>query len=248
MFYKKKFKIFLKLNHQKFTKIQREKIDYPENISFVKPLDFYTNYPIILHGSKDLAHKLKSTLDAFREILGKQNLTLNKTISISLAWEMTNFEVRISIFGKSSQILKWLKINTTIPVSYEDFQKWLIEQKNWIYSQYTYREMDFFHLLREDGIFYIKRENILSDNITFSNQDGRESYQIQIENDEEISKLVENQEIFPSYLILINKATCSLTELDYFNSATSKYLDDNVNMIIEESKLLDFFWSDEKYN
>lgn len=145
---------------EKYLKRKDAKIEYPANINFVKPFDYYTNYPIILHGSKNLEHSISTTINAFKTIFEKQNSSLNKTISLTIGWEMENFEVRFSIYGKSSEIVKWLGINKNIPVKYNAFSKWLVRQKNWIYDNYKYLKNDLTHLLKNDGIFYIKRNSI----------------------------------------------------------------------------------------
>lgn len=71
-----------------------EKMDLPTNINFLKPFDFYTNYPLILHGSDNTGNLLQKTIEAYKLIFEVQNEVLNKTITLSVAWEMNDFEVR----------------------------------------------------------------------------------------------------------------------------------------------------------
>lgn len=97
-------------------------LKYPEEVQFVKPFDFYTNYPIVIHGSNNTAQLVTDTLGAHGSIFEIQNKKLNKTISVTTGWEMGDFEVRFSIFGKSSEITKWLNINEQIPIEYSSFK------------------------------------------------------------------------------------------------------------------------------
>jgi hypothetical protein len=230
---------------EKYLKRAGEKLDYPNDIHFVKPFDFYTNYPIILHGSKDTQRYIGKTLEAFKTIFTIQNQTLNKTISFTIGWEMGGFEVRLSVFGKSSEIVKWLNINTNIPIEYEKFREWLILQKDWIYNNYNYIENNFTNMLRDDGIFYIKRIAIDNEMISFPNSEEKNYFEFNISKDSILNRLVEEKSIFSSYLGLIKKATCTKTGEDYFTSGTSKYLDEDVTMSIEKIELLGFFWTDE---
>lgn len=237
------------LEIEKYLKREGSEFEYPENINFVKPFDYYTNYPIIIHGSSiSKEQSINKTLAAFKTIFQKQNLSLNKTISLTIGWEMKDFEVRLSIYGKSSEIVKWLNLNENIPVEYETFRKWLIEQRDWVNNNYEYIEKDFTHLLKSDGIFYIKRKSIDQNMVEFINENEIEYLKIKTNINDEIVQLVENKQIYPSKIGLIKKASCSKTGENYFTSNTSKYLDTDVKMIIEEIELLGLFWTDEEYN
>ena len=64
----------------------------------------------------------------------------------------------------------------------------------------------------------------------------------------ETAQLIETKQIYPSKIGLIKKASCSKTGESYFTSNTSKYLDSDVKMVIEEIELLGLFWTDEQYS
>ena len=221
-----------------------ESIDYPSGINFVKPYDLYTNYSTILHGSNETENHLKKTIQAFKAIFEIQNKNLNKTISFTIAWEMENFETRLSIFGKSSEIVKWLNTFEQIPVQYEEFRIWLIAQKKWIGESYQYSDRNFSHLLRDSGVFYIKRTAINGDMITFPNEDDPEYYELQIKGNEKLEALIQEDIIHPSYVTLLTDVICMKTGENYFTSNTSKYLDEDVTMGIRGMELLGFFWTD----
>ncbi|PWK20012.1 hypothetical protein [Xanthomarina spongicola] len=160
---------------------------------------------------------------------------------------MDDFEVRLSVFGKSSEILKWLIENQNIPTNYKLFKQWLFTQRKWIYNNYEYNEKEFTHLLKDDGIFYIKRKTIDNSIISFINKEDKSYYKINTQGKEDLKHLIENKIIHPSRLGLIEKITCSKTGENYLTSKTSKYLDKGVNMVIEKISLIAFFWTDEEY-
>lgn len=232
---------------EKYLKRNDGQIEYPNNINFVKPYDFATNYPIIIHGSNKTDKLIVETLTAFRTIFQIQNSSLNKTIALTIGWEMEDFEVRLSVFGKSSEIVKWFNSVDKVPVEYEKFRIWLSNQRQWIYDNYKYSERDFSHLLKDDGIFYIKRETINYDYISFPHDKDRFYYEVNTNGNKELNNLIEEKAIFPSYSGLLKKVSCTKTGEDYFTSMTSKYLDTDVKMAIEEIDLLGFFWTDEEY-
>lgn len=229
---------------EKYLKRFGGKIEYPDGVDFVKLFDFYSNYPIILHGAENKEENLRLTLEAFRFIFEKKNQSKDRTICFTLGYELEDFEVRLSVFGKSSEIVKWIEINPNIPVNYEEFRVWLIKQKKWIYDNYNYTKKDFSHILKSDGVFYIKRKPIDNEMIVFNDETGS----IKINSNEEIDALIKEGAIFPSYFVLIKNAICTKTGEDYFKTDTSKYLDDDVQMLIEKADVLGFFWTDEKYN
>lgn len=225
-----------------------EKLEYPSEINFVKPFDFLTNYPIILHGSANTERLIHNTLNAFKTIFEIQNLRMNKTISFTIGWEMADFEMRLSIFGKSSEIFKWLTLNENIPTEYISFRKWLIYQREWLYQKYNYNERDFSHLLKDDGMLYITRKQIENDMISFSNKDDYINLEVNTKSDIALNEYIEAKDIVPSKLALIKQINCTKTGENYFTSKTSKYLDNDVKMAIEKMELLGFFWAEEEYS
>jgi hypothetical protein len=231
---------------EKYLKRAGGELCYPDDIQFVKPFDFTTNYPIILHGSNIPSNLIEETLKAFKFIFEKQNITLNKTISLTIGWEMDCFETRLSVFGKSSEIVKWLNLNKTIPTEHGEFKTWLEKQRNWIYENYEYSKKDYNYLLKADGVFYIKRKQIDREMISFS-EDEDEYLIINPKGDTDIKTHLDNKDIHPSHLGLIKTVSCSKTKENYLTSTTSKYLDQGVNMVIEKIELLGFFWTDEPY-
>lgn len=232
---------------EKYLKRNGGQFEYPNNINFVKPYDFVTNYPIVIHGSNKTDELIEKTLTAFKTIFQIQNNKLNKTIALTIGWEMKDFEVRLSVFGKSSEIVKWLNTLGKIPVEYENFKVWLSNQRKWIYDNYEYSERDFSHLLKDDGIFYIKRKAINNEYISFPKDEDKFYYEVNTNGDKELNKLIDEKAIFPSHIGLLKKISCTKTGENYLTSMTSKYLDTDVKMAIEEIKLLGFFWTDEEY-
>lgn len=68
--------------------------------------------------------------------------------------------------------------------------------------------------------------------------------QLQIPNDgRNYDDIIENR-IVPIMTYFIKKATCSKTGKSYYDSPYSKYLDDDVHVIIEDIEGLTFYWSD----
>lgn len=232
---------------EKYIKRSGGRLAYPDNIRFVKPFDFYTNYPFIIHGSGNTEELVKLTMQAYQSVIEIQNQKLNKTITFTIAWEMEKFEVRLSIFGRSSEIEKWLKHAGDIPVDYPSFRKWLKEQCEWVYSNYEYRKRDFLHLVQQDGAFFMKRSAIDYTKISFPDENDKNYFEIEAGKDEALMKLMEEKKIFPAHLGLLNKVTCTKTGENYLTSNTSKYFDKDVQMAVEEIDLLGFFWTDEQY-
>lgn len=231
---------------EKCLKRKGGKIDYPDDTSFIKPFDFYTNYPIIVHGSENTPILVQDTLEAFKSIFKIQNKSMNKTIAFSIGWEMQDFEMRLSVFGKSSEIANWLESFDAIPADYENFRTWLAGQRKWIYSNYEYQEKDYSHLLKDDGIFYINRKIIDHEMISFPDENDQNLFEISTSADQNLQKFIEDGSVLPSYAGIIKKASCSRTGLNYLTSSTSKYLDDDVKMNIEKIELATFFWTDQQ--
>ncbi len=226
-----------------------ETLIIPHEISFLKPYDFYTNFPTILHSVDNTTHLVQKTLEAYKILFSAWNNKIQKTITFSVAWPMGDKEVRLSVYGNLTEVLKWLELNSEIPIDHEDLRIWIEKQSKWISDSYNQSNEDFFELVKNDGVQYIKRKAIDSDWIRDLDigEDGFR-YNLQIPKTEtELDKLIQDQKIFPSYSSILKKVTCSKTNTDYFTSTTSKFLDDDVVMIIEECELMGFFWTDKHF-
>ena len=228
-----------------------EELIIPEQYSFIKSNDFYTNYPTILHSNNELENKLKATLKAYLILFEAISKKIDKCVSFTLAWPFVDKEVRFSIYGHISEVIKWLKENKTIPLEHEAFRSWLDQQNAWLSKNYDYQnnKPDLFGILNNDGVIYIKRQSINPDWITDLNEDEKGlKYKLEIpDGNGELYEAIKRNQIFPAFSSIVIKVKCGKTNEDYFKSKTSKFLDDDVFAIIEEASLADAFWTDKKY-
>lgn len=227
------------------------KLIIPSEYSYIKSYDFYTNYPTILHSANNLEENLSKTLRAYLLLFEAINKKIDKTISFTLAWPHMDKELRISIFGKISEIIKWLKQNVEIPLEHEEFRSWLDKQNKWLSDNYEYQgnKPDLFDLLSNDGVIYIKRNSINPDWVTdLSADENGIKYKLEIPKGHEgIFEAVSKKEIFPAFSSILTKVRCGKTNEDYFKSKTSKFLDDDVFAVIEKASLAGAFWTDKQY-
>ena len=226
-----------------------EKLNFPDNVVYIKPYDFYTNYPTILHGSENTSELLKKTVQAYKLLFELQAARFDKIISFSLAWPMGDREVRLSVFGNISEIVKWLELNSEIPIERGDLKIWIKQQNKWLSENYEYYESNLFDIVKSDGIQYIKRRVINQNWIKNSHEEsGKLKFDLEIpESEQDIHKEMTQGNIYPTYSAILKKVTCSSTGEDYFKSSTSKFLDNDVQMLIEEADLMGYFWTDRKY-
>ena len=149
------------------------------------------------------------------------------------------------------EVIHWLKENQEIPLEYDSFRSWLEKQNKWLSERFEYQENkpDLFELLNNDGVIYIKRQDIHPNWIKDlrETEDGLK-YKIEIPSgNDEIYEALKNQKIFPAFSFIVSKVKCGITNEDYFESKTSKFLDDNVFAIIEKCSFAGAFWTDRQY-
>ena len=223
----------------------------PEQYSYIKSNDFYSNYPTILHSNNNLEENLSITLKAYLILFDAISKRLDKDLSFTLAWPHFEKEVRLSIYGNIKEVIKWLKINQNIPLQREAFRLWLEQQNIWLSKNYNYQENnpDLFSLVKNDGVIYIKRNSINPEWITDLREDEKGlKYELQIpKGNEDLYEAIQQEKIFPSFSSIITKVKCGKTNEDYFKSQTSKFLDDDVFVIIEKASLAGAFWTDKQY-
>ena len=136
-------------------------------------------------------------------------------------------------------------------MEHEEFRLWLEKQNKWLSQRYAYQQNnpDLYELLNNDGVIYIKRKVINPDWIKNLVEDEHGlKYEIEIPDGyNEILEAVQKGALFPAFSYIVSKIKCGKTNEDYFESMTSKILDDDVFSIIEECSLVGAFWTDKQY-
>lgn len=208
-----------------------EELYIPETIKFVNCFDNTINFPTIRHSSKDTTRLLRETISAYRAIFNKV-LSRNPMVSFTLAWALEDKEVRLSAFGRVSELLRWLDESASIPENHEDFKVWVEKQSAWLGQTYDTKtdSPHIFDLISGDGVISIGRQMINSNWTDFSETEtGELKCELTLPVDEaDLMEAIDNKEIGIAACYLVKKVRCSKTGEDYLHSKTSKILDDDV--------------------
>lgn len=210
--------------------------------------DEYWNIPCIFHSFDEPFEDITITIQALKNIFNKLiERKLNSVISFTLAWNMEEKEVRLSSFGHINDLIKWMNTFTSIPTKRDEFKSWLDNQRTYLNSNYEQfiNKPALKDICQYDGVIYIKRKII--DPLYHPKPIIKEESlicQLQIPTDgRNYDDILENR-IVPIMTYFIKKATCSKTGKSYYDSPYSKFLDDDVHVIIEDFEGLTFYWSD----
>ena len=210
--------------------------------------DEYWNIPCIFHSFDQPSEDITMTIQALKNIFNKLiERKLNSVISFTLSWNMEEKEVRLSSFGHVSDLIKWMNSFTSIPTNRDEFKSWLDIQRTYLNSNYKQfiNKPALKDICQYDGVIYIKRKIVEQKfNPKPIMKDESLVCQLQIPTDgRNYDDILENR-IVPIMTYFIKKATCSKTGKSYYDSPYSKFLDDDVHVIIEEIEGLTFYWSD----
>lgn len=225
-----------------------KKLFIKEDVLYGNFKDEYWNIPCIFHSADDPQEDLKTTIQAFKNIFDKQiERNLNTVISFTIAWNMEEKEVRISCFGHVCDITKWLNSFTNIPIKRDEFKTWLENQRAYLNSNYAQfiNKPALKNICQYDGVIYIKRK-IVDPKFKLTpitNEYGLNCSLTMPEDGKDYSDIKEGK-IVPVMTYFNKKATCSKSGKNYFESEYSKFLDDDVHVIIEDFEGLTFYWSD----
>lgn len=226
----------------KALKRNNEQITIPSNSKFIKYNDNLLNLPTILHKGDDNLLDIEKTFDAYRLIFP---FISQDIISFSISWCIAEVLVSFSVLGKRKNIINWLNMNKTVPTKKEEFRVWANNLSIWLNNEYpdSNQNLKYFSAIKGDGILYIDRIKIPNEwIINIKENNGDLEYEIKIPKEHSnLLKLFENNYINSYYSFIIGKAICSQTKLNYFESKTSKYLDENVKVLINEAESLDFY-------
>lgn len=210
--------------------------------------DEYWNIPCIFHSLDEPSEDIIITIQALKNIFNKLiERKLNSVISFTLAWNMEEREVRLSCFGHVNDLIKWLNTFTSIPTKRVEFKSWLENQRTYLNSNYEQfiNKPALKDICQYDGVIYLKRKIVEQKfNPKPIMKDESLVCQLQIPTDgKNYDDILENR-IVPIMTYFIKKATCSKTGKSYYDSPYSKFLDDDVHVIIEDIQGLTFYWSD----
>lgn len=223
-----------------------ELLTIPSNIKFVSTKDLYINFPTILHSQSNVYKRIQGTIDAYLSLF-TSFVQRNPTVSLTLAWPLEDKEIRLSIFGKVTEIIKWFGANRNIPVDYAEFRKWVEAQNRWLSKTYDpqFNKHDLFDLVSGDGVISIRRKIINHDWIRFVETDIGLEYELTIpkEHDDLLNACKEGL-LRPAIFFVVEKVLCSKTGEDYFLTTTSKVLDADVGAVVTEAGPLGAFWTD----
>lgn len=210
--------------------------------------DEYWNIPCIFHSLDEPSEDIIITIQALKNIFNKLiERKLNSVISFTLAWNIEEREVRLSCFGHVNDLIKWMNTFTSIPTKRVEFKSWLENQRTYLNSNYEQfiNRPALKDICQYDGVIYIKRkivEQIFNPKPIMRGESL--VCQLQIPTDgRNYDGILENR-IVPIMTYFIKKATCSKTGKSYYDSPYSKFLDDDVHVIIEDIEGLTFHWSD----
>lgn len=209
--------------------------------------DEYWNIPCILHSADEPKEDIQTTLKALKNIFRKLiERNLNSVISFTLAWNVDEKETRLSCFGHINDLMKWFNSFEFIPTNRLDFKSWLEKQRSFLNSNYDYfSKPSITDICQYDGVIYLKRK-IVDEKFQLNpyKDDQGLKCTFKIPTDGKDYSDISNRKIVPVMTCFIKKATCSKTKKSYYDSPYSKYLDDDVHVIIEEVDGLTFYWSD----
>lgn len=225
-----------------------EELFIPQEVEMIKTYDYYSNFPTILHSDENTTALVDSTLSALRRLFTYWNAVMTKTVSFALAIPFEGELMKISVFGEISSVLKWMDNAGKIPLARVPFEQWLVEQATWLRNNFEHKgNGNLQHLIRPDGIQLINRIFIDKKYYQVEEKDGGMVFSFSKNLKATFITELEKGLIYPSILALLKDIRCSRTGKDYRKSATSKILDEDVQMIIHSAEQLGVFWTDKPY-
>jgi hypothetical protein len=225
----------------------------PEGVLFNYAKDRYWNIPCIFHGAPNPQDDILNTILALNQLtqalIGKKR---EAVISFTLAWNIEDKEVRVSIMGHVDDLLAWFSQNKTIPTSRNEFIKWLEKQRKYLNQKIgkNSNAPDVEDICQLDGVLYMKRHTVGDEfNPEFQEVENGFGIKYQIpNNDNALFDEMNSHNIRPVLACIVKRKTCLKTKLNYIDSPLSKILDDDVHTSIDEIEFLHAQWSDKAFD
>lgn len=216
----------------------------PTDVVWVRASDNYLSFPTILHSPNSVGLNLDGTIQAYKLLLGLMNEKYS--VVFTLAWQLCDREIRLSVFGKIKEILGWVNVQTQLPLNRSEVRSWLEQQREWLTNAYpeSTTRPDPLKIVRRDGVIFLKRQTIKREWIEYENDEVGLKYTLNIPPDQaELSEAYKNGLLRVALLSSVKRVRCSKTNENYFETQTSKILDSDVTALIEESGIVNLFWT-----
>jgi hypothetical protein len=224
-----------------------EDLSLPSNCKYMCPEDFYINIPCIYHSSRNTQRLLDKTIEALKMIVNallKRND--QEVVSFTLAWDIEDKEVRISVVGHVADLDKWFGNYITIPTEREAFKKWLQKQQEFCLSNgKTTLTPVLSEVIQSDGVLYFKRRLTQLDVDMKIIKGAKLGFEIEADKSKnDLMEGLSNKQIFIAPSMIVEEMICSKSGKNYFESPHSVIFDDGVGQYMSKFQPSGFHWTD----
>lgn len=224
----------------------------PDNVSFIYAKDKYWNIPCIFHGNENPQEDISATIYSLSQIISSLiKKKRDSVISFTIAWNMEEKEIRLSVMGHIDDLSKWLTQCGNIPANRDEMIKWLEKQRTYLNntSSANLSHPEVADICQLDGVLYMKRIT-LTDEFKWKLKENDNEVGIEFEIPKKHQTLYEEmvkQNIRPVISFIIKKKTCLKTQLNYLQSPYSSILDEGIITSIDEVDFVHPVWSDKAF-
>jgi hypothetical protein len=182
-------------------------------------------------------HLVNKTTEALKIIL-KSLIARNnqEVISFTLAWDVEDKELRISVVGHVTDLSNWLNYCETIPTDRNSFKVWLKKQQEYCLSNGKETATPVLsEVIQGDGVLYFKRRLTQLDVDMKIIKGEKLGFEVQAdESKNDLMESLSNKQIFIAPSMIVEEMICSKTGKNYFDSPYSIVLDDGVGQFMKK--------------
>jgi hypothetical protein len=174
--------------------------------------------------------------------------TSNKEVlSISLAWNLEDKKVCMSVIGHVSDLSMWFNSFAHIPINRDQFKVWLTKQSTFIKQNGKVSPCPVLSkIIYNDGVLFMKRRPVQRDAVlTFPDKSNSMQCKLDLkEGKEDLANTLNSGQLFIAPTLILKKMICQKSGLDYTDSPYSVVLDDDTTQKLVDCKLISFHWTD----
>jgi len=220
----------------------------PTDCLFLIPEDYYCNIPCVFHSDTNTQTLLNDSIKGIKLLFERLIETSKKEVlSISLAWNMEDKKVCMSVIGHVVDLSLWFNSFEQIPITRAQFKEWLTKQSFFIKANGKITPCPVLsEIIYDDGILYMKRRLVQHDAVlTFpDNLDPMKCKLDFNEDKDDLATTVKNGQLFIAPTMILKKMVCEKTGLDYSDSPYSVVLDNDITQKLIDCTIISFHWTD----
>jgi hypothetical protein len=222
------------------------RLRWPEGTRLVAFEDTYTNLPLIAHGGTGYPANVKTTLEAFRDVVRSQiTKGIDAATSFTAEWPTASKMIRLSLYGHAVDLAAWLdEFIESVPFADLEAGPWVEKHAEWLVAKYPEARNlpPLGEIVQLTGVLRVDRRTLTEDIKIEAANDGE---RLRIPRTRRrLAEALQAGRLSVARAVFVVEAVCGRCGENYLECPHSKYLDEGVYVKFVKTEPVSLHWTD----